>query len=278
MSAETRSIPVVLAVGGHDPGGGAGIQADIEAIGANGAHPATVVTCLTVQDSCNLSALHPVEPTVILSQAMAVLADTPVSAIKIGLLGSPGAARAVAELLQSRPGVPVVLDPVLAAGGGHDLAGDELLQAIRQRLLPHCTLLTPNTPEAHRLSGRSPEESLESCAKALLAQGAGAVLLTGTHEREQEPEIVHRLYRPSHPAAASTCKRLPGRYHGSGCTLAAAIAARLAHGETLEEAVGQALGYTWKSLTHAFRAGRCQSLPDRLFRQARLRARPIPNV
>lgn len=278
MSGKTRSIPVVLAVGGQDPGGGAGIQADIEAIGANGAHAATVVTCLTVQDSCNLSALHPVEPALILSQAMTVLADTPVSAIKIGLLGSPGAAWAVAELLESRPGVPVVLDPVLAAGGGRDLAGDELLQVIRQRLLSHCSLLTPNTPEARRLAGRSPEEPLERCAEALLALGAGAVLLTGTHEREQDPEIVHRLYRPSRPPATSTCRRLPGRYHGSGCTLAAAIAARLAHGETLEEAVRQALSYTWETLVHAFRAGRCQSLPDRLLRQARQGARPAPDA
>lgn len=268
MSAETKSIPVVLAIGGHDPGGGAGIQADIEAIGANGAHAATVVACLTVQDSCNLSALHPVEPALILSQAMAVLADVPVSAIKIGLLGSPGAVRAAAELLDSQPGVPVVLDPVLAAGGGSDLTGNELLQAIRQRLVPRCDLLTPNTPEARRLSALSGGDSLDTCAEALLTLGAGAVLLTGTHDREEEEQIVHRLYRHTQPVVTSAWKRLPGSYHGSGCTLAAAIAARLALGEPMEEAVQRALAYTWESIARGFRAGRCQSLPDRLFRHS----------
>lgn len=268
MHDDSSSLPLVLAIGGHDPGGGAGIQADIEAIAANGAHAASAITCLTVQDSCDVRALHPVSPDIIAAQVEAVFGDCPVCAIKIGLLGSPQAAEAVIELLQNHRGLPVVLDPVLAAGGGSRLAGEELVRLIRGDLLPLCDLITPNTQEAARLC-ESDDTSLDDQAGHLLTLGAGSVLITGTHDPAGRSEITHRLYRTGTPPLTSTCQRLPGSYHGSGCTLAAAIAARLALGEALEPAVRHGLDYSWLSLVHGFRPGHCQSLPDRLFRLSR---------
>lgn len=266
MPFETTTLPVVLAIGGHDPSGGAGIQADIESIAANGAHAASLLTCLTVQDSCNVQALHPVAPELLIRQAELLLADCRISAIKIGLLGSPGAATAVSGLLRAHPHIPVVLDPVLAAGGGSDLAGSELLQRLREELLSRCDLITPNIPEAVSLSGLDDSARLDDCGRRLLELGARAVLLTGTHESTEEQRITHRFYRPQLPIARSHWQRLPGEYHGSGCTLAATIAARLALGDALEQAVESALDFSWRSLRHAYRSGRCQLTPDRLFR------------
>ncbi len=269
MQYEANSPPLVLAIGGHDPSGGAGIQADIESLAANRAHALTLITCLTLQDSCNVQALRPVEPDLLRGQAELLLEDSPVAAIKIGLLGSLEIAEAVAELLQAHPGIPVVLDPVLAAGGGSDLAEAALLQCIRDQLLPRCDLVTPNIPEALRLSGLDGEAAPARCAEALQASGAKAVLITGTHDPQQAAEISHRLYRPGAPELILPSSRLPGEFHGSGCTLAAAIAARLAWGEPIGLAVEKALDYTWQTLRSAFRSGRCQATPDRLYPLAR---------
>jgi hydroxymethylpyrimidine/phosphomethylpyrimidine kinase len=269
MQYEKDSPPVVLAIGGHDPGGGAGIQADVEAIAANGAHAATLITCLTVQDSCDVRSLHPVAPDLLARQADLLLADMRVATIKIGLLGSPEIAAAVSAILRHLPQIPVVLDPVLAAGGGSDLAEDELLERLREQLLPRSDLITPNIPEALRLSGLRGDPTLDDCAHALLKLDARAVLITGTHEPRGATRITHRLYRPEHPPRVSHWQRLPGDYHGSGCTLAAAVAARLARGEPLELAVDSALDYTWRTLQRGFRCGRCQAMPDRLFRYGR---------
>lgn len=261
MHKELPSLPIVLAIGGHDPGGGAGIQADIESIAANGCHAATVVTCLTVQDSCNLSALHPMPAGSVTAQAEAVLADCRVATIKIGLIGDAAIAAALVSLLKSYPEIPVVFDPVLAAGGGRDLANRILLEIIGNQLLPLCSLITPNSPEARRLCHA--DLPLEDAAQKLLAKGAKAVLITGTHEQTQK--VTNLLYDTSGLLDASHWERLPGEYHGSGCTLTSAIAAGLAHGLPLLEAVRQGQAYSWQSLQQGFRSGRCQALPNRLF-------------
>ncbi len=269
MISRQNSLPIVLAIGGHDPSGGAGIQADIEAVACNGAHALTLVTCLTLQDSCNVREVHPVAPDLLREQAQLLLADSPVAAIKIGLLGSPQIAVTVAGLLRELPDIPCVFDPVLAAGGGHDLAGSELLACVRQELLPLCHLLTPNIPEAVRLSGLTADASPEACAERLLSAGCGAVLITGTHDADSGERVIHRLFRPQQAVVSSEWPRLPGEYHGSGCTLAAAIAAGLAAGSPLQQATEQGLDYTWQSLRRGFRSGRCQQTPDRLHRLGR---------
>ncbi|QYZ65712.1 MAG: phosphomethylpyrimidine kinase [Gammaproteobacteria bacterium (ex Lamellibrachia satsuma)] len=264
MKPSSRKLPIVLTIGGHDPGGGAGIQADIEAVGANGCHCSTAITCLTLQDSCDVQAVMPLPAEQVIAQAETVLKDCQVSVIKIGLLGDVVIAHAIAGLLREHENIPVVLDPVLAAGGGTPLATESLLSTIRQQLLPLCTLITPNSPEARRLAPH--EETLEQCAHTLLKTGAEHVLITGTHE--QSDRVTNRLYDKTGLLNQADWQRLPGEYHGSGCTLAAAIAANMASGKDLIEAVNSAQQYTWKTLLNGFRSGRCQSLPDRLQRQS----------
>jgi hydroxymethylpyrimidine/phosphomethylpyrimidine kinase len=257
---------VVLAIGGHDPGGGAGVQADIESIAANACHATTVVTCLTVQDSCNLSALHPVSPASVRAQIKAVMEDCPVRVIKIGLIGDPAIAFDLARILLDHPQIPVVLDPVLAAGGGRDLATQALVEIIVDQLLPRCSLITPNSLEARRLCRA--ELPLELAARELLTKGAKAVLITGTHE--QTREVSNRLYDASGLLDSLEWERLPGEYHGSGCTLASAIAAGLARGLPLRDAVREGQSFTWRSLQQGFGSGRCQTLPNRLHAIRRL--------
>ncbi|MCG7899919.1 MAG: hydroxymethylpyrimidine/phosphomethylpyrimidine kinase [Candidatus Thiodiazotropha weberae] len=265
MHSKTEHRPVVLAIGGHDPGGGAGIQADIEAIGANGCHPATAITCLTVQDSCNVSQLIPLAAEHLTAQCKAVLDDCSVSAIKIGLLGSSQAADGVIRLLRASPQIPVILDPVLAAGGGSELVSEQLLDKIREELLPLCRLITPNTVEAARLSAGGSSAGLDRHAEILLQLGCGSVLITGTHDESDPNRVINRLYRADKQTMIRQYPRLPGEYHGSGCTLAAALAASIGRGQSLENATQTALDYSWNCLQKGYRTGRCQSIPNRWF-------------
>jgi hydroxymethylpyrimidine/phosphomethylpyrimidine kinase len=255
-------IPVVLAIGGHDPSGGAGIQADSEAIAALGCHATSAITCLTVQDSCNVQHLAPVDPELLIAQAEAVLSDFSISAIKIGLIGDAAIARALAQLLERYPAIPVILDPVLAAGGGTDLASEQLEQTLLEELLPQIDLLTPNSEEARRLTGLEP---LDECAQALLERGCKHVLITGAHE--QGSMVINGLYDTNGLMTNWEWERLPGEYHGSGCTLAAAISALLARGLTLMNAVREGQEYAWQALAHGRALGQGQLLPNRLYRQ-----------
>jgi hydroxymethylpyrimidine/phosphomethylpyrimidine kinase len=255
------NLPVVITLSGHDPVGGAGIQADIEAISSQGCHPATVITCLTVQDTCNVQRIEPVADYLIEQQAEALLADLTVAAFKIGLLGSVAVVQAVHRILLQAPDVPVILDPILAAGGGKELSNDKLVDAIREYLLPLTTLLTPNVPEAARLatSGTSPEEQ----ALSLLSQGCEYVLLTGTHADTEQVENV--LYGDAKRLRTWSWERLPETYHGSGCTLASTCAANLAKGMDMVKAVGTAQAYTWGSLQAGRKIGRGQWIPNRFY-------------
>lgn len=260
-SASQTRRPVVLALSGHDPTGGAGTQADIESLASLGCHAATVVTALTVQDTCGVKGFVPVDAELVIEQARAILEDMPVSAIKIGMVGSASVATAIHGILVDYPALPVVFDPVLAGGGGGALSSDELINALLALLVPQTTLITPNSEEARRLV---PEGgTLEACAQELMELGSRHVLITGTHEGE--PRIAHRLYGQGRLLQVFRCKRLPDSYHGSGCTLAAAIAGRLALGDDLETAVANAQAYTWQSLSHGFRVGMGQPLPGRLY-------------
>ena len=251
--------PVVLCLSGHDPCGGAGLQADIEAIRAQGVHPATVVTALTVQDSRNAYAVEAIDCRVVIENAQLMLEDLPVAVIKLGLLGSAENAQGIAALLERHAGLPVVLDPVLRAGGGAALADQALIDAIAHALLPHTTVLTPNLVEARLLA--HPAREREACAQSLLKRGVQHVLITGGDEPAGD-EVLNTL----HSATGVTSwrwPRLPQRYHGSGCTLAASLAARLALGEALPQAVETAQRYTWHSLRDAYRVGRGQYFPKR---------------
>ncbi|WP_026611618.1 bifunctional hydroxymethylpyrimidine kinase/phosphomethylpyrimidine kinase [Methylocaldum szegediense] len=253
------SPPVVLCLSGHDPTGGAGIQADIETVCRLGCYPSSVITALTVQDTRNVYKVLPQNAEAFLKQALTVLRDMPPAVIKIGLLGSVELVHAVHELLESAPGVPVVLDPILAAGGGTSLASEMLIESLRRTLIPRATVLTPNSPEARKLAGM---EDLDDCGRTLLAFGCPNVLLTGAHENEND--VVNRLYRAS-GVKTYRWPRLPGSYHGSGCTLASAIAALLASGKDIEHAMSDAQDFTWQALSNGYRLGTGQKLPNRLY-------------
>lgn len=269
MTDLVASPAVVMTLAGNDPSGGAGIAADIETLISLGCHPAPIITALTVQDTHNVQALWPVASAEILAQARAVLEDMPIAAFKIGIIGNADNALALHALLSAYPRIPVVLDPVLAAGGGTELADALLIEAIQTLLLPLTTVLTPNSVEARRLAPEA--DTLEACGMALLARGCRYVLITGGHETESSAEVVNRLCGNNRLLETYRWPRLPASYHGSGCTLAAAIAALLAQscGSNLEEAIPtvihRAQDYTWQSLKAGYRAGSGQHIPNRLY-------------
>lgn len=252
--------PVVLCFAGLDPSGGAGLQADIEAVTAQGCHAATAATALTLQDTCGVEDFRMLDRSWIAAQAQAVLTDMPVAAVKLGMLGGPEALEAVVEAMQAYPQVPMVCDPVLRSGGGAALSREGLAQLMVERLLPQVLIATPNLPEA-RMLAELPEGTTDDCAQALLKRVPN-LLITGGHEVGER--IVNRLYLEGGRCVTFPCPRLPGEYHGSGCTLSSALAARLALGELMESAVRSALDYCWRTLRDADCPGRGQQIPRRL--------------
>ncbi len=257
--------PIVLTFAASDPSGGAGMQADILTLASMGCHPLSVLTAITVQDTLGVEGIQPLDAEWVADQARCLLEDMPVDVFKIGVLGSVENIAAIAEILSDYPDVPLVLDPVLASGRGDELASDEMLHALRELLLPRTLILTPNSTEARRLADVEDDEepSLAACAQRLVQAGCEYVLITGTHE--PTPQVVNTLYGKAGVVRSDSWERLPGSYHGSGCTLASAIAAMIANGLDLPEAVREAQEYTWNTLAKAYRPGMGQFLPDRLF-------------
>ncbi len=259
------SFPLVMSFAATDPSGGAGLQADILTISSMGCFPLSVVTGVTVQDTVGVEEVLPMEPDLVVDQARAMLEDVPVAAFKMGLIGSVENIAAVAEVLADYPDVPFVLDPVLASGRGDELSDADMLDAMRELLIPQCTLVTPNSLEARRLAGADEDEelSLAECARRILSMGCEYVLITGTHEPTQQ--VINTLYNERGIVRSDRWPRLPHSYHGSGCTLASAIASLLALDVSVPEAVKEAQEYTWQALNNGFRPGMGQHIPDRLF-------------
>ena len=256
-----RPPPVVMTIAGNDPSGGAGIAADIEAIAAMGCHAAPVITTLTVQDTRNATRVQAVDADLVAEQARAVLADLSVAVVKLGLLGNAAIAHAVAAVLVDHPEIPVVLDPVLIAGGGAQLAEDPVKAVMLDRLVPRALIVTPNSDEARALV---PDAGvLDDCAHALVALGARFVLLKGAHE--DTPNVANRLFDRSGLVERFEWPRLDGSYHGSGCTLASALAGLLARGVEPASAVHQAQQFVHDALVHGYRVGRGQRVPNRMF-------------
>ncbi|MCC6535209.1 MAG: hydroxymethylpyrimidine/phosphomethylpyrimidine kinase [Burkholderiales bacterium] len=259
--------PIVLVFAANDPSGGAGIQADILTLASMGCHPLAVITGLTVQDTIGVEAVLPIEAEWVADQARCVLEDMPVAAFKLGVLGSVENIAAIAEVVCDYPDIPLVLDPVLASGRGDELAGDEIIAAMRELLFPQTTILTPNVVEARRLAQIDGEEADEIdqrvLAQRIVQLGCEYVLVTGTHANT--PKVINTLYGQDGVVRTDSWERLAGSYHGSGCTLAAAVAATLANGLSVEEAVHDAQEYTWQTLKQGFRPGMGQHIPDRLF-------------
>jgi len=284
--------PCVLVFSGADPSGGAGIAADIQAITAMGAHPLPVLTALTIQCNNRVHEVVPVQPEILLQQARTLLAAVPVSAVKIGIPGSAENAEAIAQLigemrathraaagaapgwaqrLYSEP--PVVLDPVLRSGNGDALSRGDAVRALAP-LLPLATLITPNGPEAAALAASAPlrqagpavwhgtaHGDVLSHAHALRAMGCAHVLVTGGHDDSLDV-VINRWLGPDRQQNWSW-PRLHGSFHGSGCTLAAAVAALLALGNTMAQALAKAQNYTQRALASSYAIAPGQRIPQR---------------
>ena len=229
----------VLCFSGLDPSGGAGLQADIEAIGASGAHAAIACTALTVQNSQQVFGFEATSKELLLAQANAVVGDLPIRCVKSGMLGTTDNIAGLAEFLAQHPEYQYVLDPVLVANSGGSLGNQETLVKAFAALIPLASLITPNTVELRALTG---EQDLDLATKKLFAMGAQAVLVKGGHE-DTPDYIQNRLYIKGELINETRCPRLEGEYHGSGCSLASFIAGRLAQGDDLKIAVQHA--ETW---------------------------------
>lgn len=231
--------PTVLCFSGLDPSGGAGLQADIEAIGQSGAHAAIACTALTIQNSQQVFGFEATSKELLLAQAHAVVGDLPIKCVKSGMLGTTDNIAALAEFLREHPEYLYVLDPVLVANSGGSLGDQATLVKAFVELIPLATVLTPNTVELRALTG---VEDIDQATAKLFAMGAKAILVKGGHE-DTPDYIRNTLYVDGKLVSETRCPRLEGQYHGSGCSLASFIAGRLAQGDDLKQAVNHA--ETW---------------------------------
>jgi hydroxymethylpyrimidine/phosphomethylpyrimidine kinase len=242
--------PRLLTIAGSDSGGGAGIQADLKTFAAHGGFGMSVVTAITAQNTVAVTAVHPVPPAVVAAQLRAVIDDLGVDAVKVGMLGGAAITSVVAEALAALGATPIVVDPVMVAKSGAVLLADEAVAALVASLLPLATVVTPNLPEAERLAGGPIRDDVEAVEAARRIARAGcAVLLKGGHREGAEVvdllvsgDAVHRFAHPRQETRAT---------HGTGCTLSAAIAARLARGEPLPRAVEGAISYLQAAIASA---------------------------
>lgn len=253
--------PVVLCFSGADPTGGAGIQADIETISSHGCVAASVITAATVQDTIDVMSFSPMPSEIVVEQARAVLEDMPISAIKIGMVGSAEIAMAIHSIITDYPDIPVIYDPVFSTETDGALSTEDLIDTARTLLLPVTKVLTPNIHEVHALSPGS--DTPTAAAMGLLESEVEYILLTGTHGKT--PDVVHTLFSNNRELEKFHNERLPHKYHGSGCTLASSIAAQIALGQDVLGAVRKALDYTHKTLVNANRIGMGQYHPNRFF-------------
>ncbi|MDB5764426.1 MAG: hydroxymethylpyrimidine/phosphomethylpyrimidine kinase [Herminiimonas sp.] len=254
--------PSVLVFAGSDPGGGAGIQADIQAIAALGAHPLSVITALTVQDNDRVFAVHPVPASLVQQQAQALVDKIDIAAVKIGIVANRANAEAIAAIVQrlreKQPDLPVVFDPVLASGHGDALGVDDALQAIAP-LIEVATLITPNLPEAAALCGGDRRAGTQ--AEMLMQRGCMHVLIKGGHGAA-DGNVINQWFTKDNSRSWSW-PRLSGAFHGSGCTLASAIAALLACGKTMEQAIDRAQQYCQQALESSYAIAAGQRIPNR---------------
>ena len=248
-SAVPRAIPNVLSIAGSDPSGGAGVQADLKTFSALGSYGMAAITALTAQNTRGVSAVHVPPVDFVVAQIDAIFNDVRVDAVKLGMLASGAIVEAVADRLRAHGARNIVLDPVLVATSGDALGAPDVVEAMITHLLPLARIVTPNIPEAMRLSGVSaPQDSagLERLARAIHALGANAVLVKGGHmEGELAPDVLFEraaahLFEAPRVATRNT--------HGTGCTLSSAIAANLAHGMELAAAVQRAKSYLTAAL------------------------------
>jgi hydroxymethylpyrimidine/phosphomethylpyrimidine kinase len=246
--------PIALTIAGSDSGGGAGIQADLKTFHARGVHGLSVITAITSQNTRGVNAVHAVPLTHIHSQLAALFDDFPIAAVKTGMLGSAAITRLVAREMAARKPAWLVVDPVMIATSGARLLDEDAVEALTEELIPLTDLLTPNLPEAEALLGHPIKTAaqFDAAGEALLMLGAGAVLLKGGHAKGNE--VVDRYY-DARGVLELRHPRLPLEGHGTGCTLASAIAAELARGRSPRSAVRRAVAYVHRALQRGYRPG-----------------------
>ncbi|MBM5572949.1 MULTISPECIES: bifunctional hydroxymethylpyrimidine kinase/phosphomethylpyrimidine kinase [Deefgea] len=259
--------PTVLVFAANDPSGGAGLMADVLTLASLGCHTLPIVTAMTVQDSAGVQEFHAIDAEIVDEQARFILEDIRIDAIKVGMVGSVENLAVIAEIASDYPDIPLILEPVFSMGRGEELSNEELIAAMRELLLPHTLLVTPNHTEARLLASDDPDEQeeipLDAAAQRILECGCEYVLIAGTHEKT--PKVVNTLYSRLGRVRTDQWERLPGSYHGAGATLASAIAGALANRIEIADAVRDAQDYTWQALSKAFRPGMGQFIPDRMF-------------
>ena len=246
-------IATALSIAGSDPSGGAGIQADLKAFSARGAYGMTALTALTAQNTCGVTAIHVLEPSFVRAQLDAVFSDVRVNAVKVGMIANAEIARAVAAgLCEHAADIPVVVDPVMVAKGGAKLLEEDAVRVVRESLIPLATVITPNLPEAATLlncaTATTREEMAEQGAR-LLDLGCESVLLKGGHlNGRTSPDLLLTAEETTWFEALRVDTQ---NTHGTGCTLSASLAAELAKGRVLDQAVQAAKAYVAGAVAHA---------------------------
>ncbi|MFV1982597.1 MAG: bifunctional hydroxymethylpyrimidine kinase/phosphomethylpyrimidine kinase [Thiohalomonadales bacterium] len=250
----------VLVFSGLDPTGGAGIQADIETITSLGAKPCSIITALTVQDTNTVQSYSNVDSKFIKQQALCILNDIPIQCIKLGMIADEEIINVIADIITDYPNIPMVIDPVLTAGGGGNLTNDTAFNCLLTKLIPKASIITPNSMEARALV--SGTINLNKCAEYLLSLGCQSVLITGGHEESND--VCNTLYMENQ-IISKKWPRLPAEFHGSGCTLSSSIATFVAMGLDIESAVYNAQQYTYNTLLNAKKIGHGQLIPNRFY-------------
>ena len=264
MNKPALKKPVVLVLAGHDPSCGAGIQADIETMAAHGFIATSVITSLTAQNTQSFSYHLPQVAEDFLTQGELVLEDIKIDACKIGAIGSRELIHAIHELIADKM-FPVIFDPVLQSTTGHDFSNEQMCSLISV-LLPVTTVITPNLEEALQLTGTL---TPQAAAERLLKTGCKNILITDAET--SKTQIINHLYREDGQTQTYTYERLPGNFHGSGCTLASAISANLAKHIELTTAIEQAQEFTWNSLKYGLTLGEGQIHPNRFYNQPEIK-------
>ena len=262
-----KSPPNVMTFSATDPTGGAGLQADILAISSLGCHPVSIATGITVQDTIGVNKLIPIASDLVNDQARLILEDMEVEIFKVGLLGSKENISTIAEIISDYPDIPLIIDPVLASGRGDKFIDIEARKMMMELLFPEALLITPNSLEARQLVSNESEGldlPIEKCVGRLKEMGCENILITGSHENTES--VINTLYSSSNQIIPYHWDRLPGSYHGSGCTLTSAISAYYALGLSIGEAIEEAQHFTWQALRSGFKPGMGQLIPNRLFR------------
>ncbi len=245
---------IALTIAGSDSGGGAGIQADLKTFSALGVYGASAITALTAQNTIGVQAIHEAPPEFVAAQIRSVLSDLAVNAIKIGMLASAPIIEAVAEALAEHRHIPVVLDPVMVAASGDPLLAESAVEALRSRLMPLAAIVTPNLPEAAFITSRPiarDEEEMAAQGRLILGFGASSALVKGGHG--DGPESVDLLVSGSEVRRYAVARIATRNVHGTGCTLSSAIAAGLAKGKGLPEAVAEAKAYVTAAIAASSR-------------------------